>query len=470
MVGGLTELVCKGQMDTYININPDISFFKFAYKKHTNFAFESIRMEFEINPLIDRKNVIYKCKLSRYADLLSNIYFIYKLPAIFSSNKHKFRWIKNVGTLIIKRATLTIGATVIDNLSGEWLLIQNEYTKDVKDTYDEMTGNVKGLYNPQIPLPLYRINNNIYTDILYPDGNKDLDLSSINERRIVLPLSFNFTKNPALALQMLKLQGAEVYVNIELEDVENLYQVFSSHMDMYVSPKFYNELYPNEKIDINTFIKTRSLGAYIEGNYIFLDNDERGQMMIEPITRILIEQLFISNYYSVKAGNQLSTTIDLNGANNHIKEIIWTLRRDDFYKFNGLTNYTNSVPENKLKPILDSAIINFDKTNRIEQKEADFFRLIQAYQHHNCIPSKQGIYCYSFGFYPDKYQPTGSFNGACLSTSLCVYVNSSDNSFINNKLIKFGRDTYTYNYELVYYIRGFNILEYNGGIVGIKYV
>jgi len=230
MVGGLTELVCKGQMDTYININPDISFFKFAYKKHTNFAFESIRLEFEINPLIDRKNVIYKCKLNRYADLLSNIYLIYNLPAIYSSNQYKFRWIKNVGTLIIKRATLTIGSTIIDNLTGEWLIIQNEYTKDVKDTYDEMTGNVKGLYNPRIPLPLYRINNNIYTDILYPDGNRDLNIASINERRIVLPLSFNFTKNPALAIQMLKLQGAEVYVNIELEDVENLYQVFSSHL------------------------------------------------------------------------------------------------------------------------------------------------------------------------------------------------------------------------------------------------
>ena len=63
MVGGLTQLVCKGQIDSYININPEISFYKFAYKKHTNFAFESIRLEFEISPLLDRKDTIYKCKI-----------------------------------------------------------------------------------------------------------------------------------------------------------------------------------------------------------------------------------------------------------------------------------------------------------------------------------------------------------------------------------------------------------------------
>ena len=116
MVGGLTQLVCKGQIDSYININPDISFYKFAYKKHTNFAFESVRLEFEITPLLDRKDTIYKCKINRYADLLSNLYFVYKLPAIYSSDKYRFRWIKNIGTLLIKRAYITAGATIVDNL------------------------------------------------------------------------------------------------------------------------------------------------------------------------------------------------------------------------------------------------------------------------------------------------------------------------------------------------------------------
>ncbi len=469
MVGGLTQLVCKGQIDSYITVNPDISFYKFAYKKHTNFAFESIRLDFEITPLLDRNNTIYKCKINRYADLLSNLYFVYKLPTIYSSDKYRFRWVKNIGTLLIKRVFLTVGATIVDNLTGEYLLINNELSIDKKDSYDNITGNVKSLYDPSLPIPIIKINNNRFTNISYPVGNKSTGVASINEREIIIPLSFNFTKHPSLSLLLLKLQASEIYVNIEFEDIENLYQVYIDGIDLYVSPRYYNELFPDELINISTFINTNRINAYIEANYVFLDNDERALMMITPITSVLIEQVFISNFYSVKAGNQLSTVIELNGANNHNKEIIWTLKRDDYRKFNGNTNYTNNYLEDSSKPILSSAIINFNKTNRIEQKDANFFNLIQPYQHHSTIP-KQGVYTYSFALQPEKWIPTGSYNGSCINTSLVVFVNSANNDNINEKIKKLGNFEYTYDYELRYYVKSFNILEYNSGTIGIKYV
>ena len=192
-------------------------------------------------------------------------------------------------------------------------------------------------------------------------------------------------------------------------------------------------------------------------------------MMIEPITTILTEQTFISNFYAVKAGNELATTIELNGANNNNKEIIWTLKRDDYRNFNNNTNYTNDIIDNSLKPILTSAIINFNKSNRIEQKDANFFNLIQPYQHHSSLP-KQGIYTYSFAIHPEKWIPTGSYNGSCISTSIVVYVNKDDNEYINEKMKKLGKDEYSYNYELRYYVKCLNILEYNSGTLGIKYI
>ena len=469
MVGGLTQLVCKGQIDSYINVNPEISFYKFAYKKHTNFSFESVRLEFEITPLLDRKDTIFKCKINRYADLLSNLYLVYKLPAIYSNDKYRFRWIKNIGTLLIKRAYLSVGATIVDNITGEYLLINNELSLDKKDNYNNITGNVKSLYDPTLPIPILKINNNYFTDISYPVGDKDRDIVSIPERELIIPLSFNFTKHTSLALLLLKLQLSEIYLNIELEDVENLYQVYIDGYDLYVSPRFYNEIFSNDLINIWTFIKTNRLNAYIEANYIFLENDERALMMIDPITSILIEQVFISNFYNVKAGNDLATFIELNGANTHNKEIIWTLKRDDYRNFNNNINYTNDIIENSSKPIMTSAIINFNKTNRIEQKDANFFNLIQPYQHHSSIP-KTGIYSYSFAIQPEKWIPTGSYNGSCISTSLIVYVNKDDNEYINEKMRKLGKDEYSYNYELRYYIKSFNILEYNSGTLGIKYI
>ena len=38
MGGGLMELVAKGSQDIYLTGNPQITFFKTIYKRHTNFS------------------------------------------------------------------------------------------------------------------------------------------------------------------------------------------------------------------------------------------------------------------------------------------------------------------------------------------------------------------------------------------------------------------------------------------------
>jgi hypothetical protein len=470
MGGGLTQLVLKGQLDEYINVNPDISFYKYAYKRHTNFSMESIRLNFDTAPVITNNNTIYRCKINRLADLLSNTYLIFTLPDIYSNDKYRFKWVEHVATQLIKKITITIGATVIDNLTGEFLLILNELSLLTKDNYNKLTGNVPDFIEPKITKPIIRINNNRFSESFYPEGSKELNIPSIKSREIIIPLPFWFTKNPSLALQILRLQGEETYINLELENIENLYQVYSNDLEMYISPTYYNDLYSSSKININTFIKTTNLNAYIEANYIYLDNDERLILMGQCITRLLIEQTFISNNYSITSGDGSSTTIELMGANTHIKEIFWTLKRDDYHKYNTNLNYTNLIPENKDNPILKSAIIYLNKNiNRIEDKEANYYNILQPYQHHTSIP-KQGIYCYSFGIFPEKWQPTGSYNAASVTTSLCLYVNGGNNDLINEKLIKFNKQPYNYNYEVKYYIKGYNVIEFNSGVASLKYI
>ena len=43
MGGGLIQLVAYGAQNVYLNCNPEITFFKVVYKKHTNFSIESIK-------------------------------------------------------------------------------------------------------------------------------------------------------------------------------------------------------------------------------------------------------------------------------------------------------------------------------------------------------------------------------------------------------------------------------------------
>ena len=46
MGGGLMQLVAYGAQDIYLTGNPQISFFKAVYKRHTNFTIEDIEQNF----------------------------------------------------------------------------------------------------------------------------------------------------------------------------------------------------------------------------------------------------------------------------------------------------------------------------------------------------------------------------------------------------------------------------------------
>ena len=110
MGGGLLQLVLSGQQDQYITQNPQMSFFKYVYKRHTNYSMESIPLYFETNPQLIPKGDFadYKCYIKRYGDLLSNLYFSFTLPNIYSSDKYKFRWIENIGNIFIKKVTIRL--------------------------------------------------------------------------------------------------------------------------------------------------------------------------------------------------------------------------------------------------------------------------------------------------------------------------------------------------------------------------
>ena len=46
MSGGIIQLVAYGVEDLYLTGDPQITFFKVVYRRHTNFATESIKQTF----------------------------------------------------------------------------------------------------------------------------------------------------------------------------------------------------------------------------------------------------------------------------------------------------------------------------------------------------------------------------------------------------------------------------------------
>lgn len=425
MPGGLMQLVARGQQDIYLTGSPTLSYFQFVYHKHTNFAMESVRQTFLTKPVLDKSNsTISTCRIGRVADLLQDVYFSFQLPAIYSDGNLRFRWIDKVANYMIRSASVRIDTNLVDIQYGEWLDIWNELTLSTskRTAYDKMTGNVYEFTNPTALNNRIVITNNWLDYQYYPaytvvDG---VATPSIPSRRFFVPMNFWFCKNPGLALPLVALQYQTTEVSIEFNPIEDLYQVYDVNTGKYYSPSKYRALYPTgQDVSIGRFLLPGGGGpnalididGYLDCNYIFLDDDERRRIAAES-SDYLVERV----YRMETAGFTTVGVMDLI-IQNPIKELVWVVRRRDVVDYNEWTNYTYQMPADASQPtqvILKTAKVMWNGMDRFEEKPYEYFNQMQPFQYHTSSP-RDGIHVYSFALYPEKSQPSGTFNASMIS-------------------------------------------------------
>jgi hypothetical protein len=110
---GLLLLVSVGKENIYLSSQPEITFFKMAHKRHTNFSIDTIAQYFKSTPDFGRRVTV---NLSKNADLLEKIFLYVELPDIIKENHSvlptgvkKFAWVKKIGLAIISFVDLEIG-------------------------------------------------------------------------------------------------------------------------------------------------------------------------------------------------------------------------------------------------------------------------------------------------------------------------------------------------------------------------
>ena len=80
--------------------------FKVIYRRHTNFAMESIEQTF--NGLGDWSKKV-TCTISRNGDLIHRAYLRVQLPDVTVPSGASFRWLNWIGHILIKSVELEIG-------------------------------------------------------------------------------------------------------------------------------------------------------------------------------------------------------------------------------------------------------------------------------------------------------------------------------------------------------------------------
>ena len=313
MGGGLMQLVAYGAQDVYLTGNPQITFWKVTYRRHTNFAVESIEQTFNGQADFGRR---VTCTISRNGDLAYRTYLQVTLPEInqqmanAQGNGVFARWLDFPGEQLVAQVEVEIGGQRIDRQYGDWMHIWNQLclTAEQERGYKAMVGQTT---------QLTYITDPAFANV---DGPCSSDAprqvcaprNALPETTLYVPFQFWYCRNPGLALPLIALQYHEVKINLDLRPIDECLWAVSA-----LGPDCAN----SQKVSAAYAQSLVAASLYVD--YVFLDTDERRRMAQNP-HEYLIEQLQFTGDESVGSS---SNKIKLN-FNHPCKELVWVVQPD----------------------------------------------------------------------------------------------------------------------------------------------
>jgi len=441
MGGGLLQLVAYGAQDVYLTGNPQITFFKVTYKRHTNFAIESIEQTFNGNAGFGSR---VTCQVTRNGDLINRVYLRARFNntstdnATANAENNGIALVPYFGLKLLKTIELEIGGQRIDKHYAEWLYVWNELSLPA--------GKREGYY---LMVGADKFNHSMY-------------IPAQSSYRVHVPLEFWFCRNVGLALPLIALQYHEVKINIEFESATNLYDrkknysdkafnLKSSTGDTVTGAKTNTDLLtsdPSSKLTLD------EVALWVD--YIFLDTDER-RRFAQLSHEYLIEQLQFTGSDTISSGTN-TKSIRMN-FNHPCKELVWYVKPtpqvdgDHNLFWNNFSARNNDNNQWLGKNPITTAKVQLNGNDRFAERSGAYFSLVQPYQHHENTPDyfHEGINVYSFAIKPEDHQPSGSLNMSRIDTAiLSVSSSVAGDIFI-----------YTTNYNVLRILSGMGGLAYS---------
>ena len=432
------QLVAYGAQDIYLTGNPQITFFKVVYRRHTNFSMESIEQTFSGSRGFGNK---VTATISRNGDLVNRMYMEFSPSLVCGTTTGEAAVISGyVGNSLIDEVEVEIGGQRIDRQYGKWMTIWSDLThSNPSKTVGRVDGNGRYLvvndvtdgYAP--PTQYQRTSFNVHGG---GHTGTSLDIHSAT-----VPLEFWFCRNPGLALPLIALQYHEVKVNL----------TFAANKGAISSGDF----------DTEPSLDSVKLWA----DYIYLDTDER-RRFAQVSHEYLIEQLQYQNFA------EKSTSMTLN-FNHPVKEIIWTgapkaVSSNSAHNTSGPStpqrmSVTDTTAGNELRRLAGKDVTWTLKLNgheRFAPRHTNYFTQTQVYQHHTGtggVLKDDALCVYSFALKPEEHQPSGTCNfsridNAQLTPSSPVF--SCGGAGV-------GIDVYAVNYNVLRIMSGMGGLAYS---------
>ena len=449
--GGLMQLVAYGAQDIYLTGNPQITFFKVVYRRHTNFAMENIQQSFSGAVSFGSRSTVI---VSRNGDLINSAYLRVELPSLTrdmwqiapgvspslseeaADGELELCWTNFVGLAMINDVTVEIGGQQIDKHYGQWMYAWQELTmtSEKAQGYKRMVGG-----------------NDACGWLLLGNAAAPQELH--------VPLDFWFNINAGLSLPLIALQYHEVRFVFNFKDVTDLVVLVNTTTGDHIDNTDFilKQELRNVKPQIDLFI-----------DYIYLDTDER-RRFAQMSHEYLIEQVQNSpaQSYSIKSNQNIAPRLTFN---HPCKELVWFLQRQDVVDNNDWFNFSNSKPGNeKIGPdLMLSAVLRLNGHMRFNPARGPlFFRQWQPFIHHTNIPCSN-LYVYSFALRPEEHQPSGTCNFSRIdNTTLEMTLDSRQ--LVPQTVPGVDPIQAAENATLTVYARNYNVLRIMSGMGGLAY-
>ena len=388
------QLVAYGAQDVYLTGQPKVTFFQAVYKRHTNFAMESIVQT--VNGSAGNGGRM-SVTIARNGDLVGNMFVALtpKTLALTSDNvSADMNW---VAERAVQDVELTIGGQRIDKHYQAWWRLYSELFLNEQDKiqWGKMTG---------VP--------NIPTD-------KD---------RVYLPLLFFFNRNPGLYLPLIALQYHEVRLDFNL----------TSYYDDYFQKTF--EVWANY-----VYLDTEERRRFAQKGHEYLieqlqhtgaDSVTTGaertiRLSYNHPVKELIWCYTNQNYPGVVGGTgglNSAWNFCTNTANVNITSNLFLYQSSNnfvlphhagapqlrggassaFWVEDGVQKQTSNNIFLEVGPLTQFRLV-LNGQDRFANQPGKYFNQLQPFYHHTGNPYP-GIYTYSFALQPEEHQPTGTCN------------------------------------------------------------
>jgi hypothetical protein len=386
MGGGLMQLVAYGAQDIYLTGNPQITFFKVVYRRHTNFSMEHIQQTFKGTPAASARVV---ATISRNGDLVHDCFIKFICDDIGTTGSGS---VYNPGHNIIDNIEVQIGGQLIDRHYGHWMEIHSELTEEILGPSTA----IDDKYTPNSAPVGPGGNISPFQLTAGAGGVKVFHQTSSGKAILFVPLRFWFNRHVGLSLPLIALQYHEV----------NIIFTFTA---------IYKAASAARVVNVNN--------TELWANYIYLDTDER-RRFAQVSHEYLIEQIQTQEFGVTSADT--SKTLKLN-FNHPVKELIWNYTQT-IKAWGGTGTGSGALYQTMLSNdgATTKLTLKLNGHDRFSEQEGEYFTRYQPYKYHKNIPAPQTgildtVSVYSFALKPEEHQPSGTCNFSRIDSSQLIY-------------------------------------------------